>query len=175
MPWNPFLEKADTLFIDGTETPGLLRFEGVGTRHEFEVHDDPVGRDGGWAWFKGRKLARFRIRIELYSIDDWDAMTAMLPTLRVRPTGDKRSHSVEHPLLSAHEIKAVVFEEINGPDRQSQSEPWVVELSCIEYRKPKIEIAKVQGSKDSPVSKRQQEIADQSAENEALHQQLGAE
>jgi hypothetical protein len=66
-------------------------------------------------------------------------------------------------------VKAVVFEEISAPELTQETGEWTVTLSCIEYREPRVETAKVKGAKATQADPVDEAIDKKTAELDALN------
>lgn len=175
MSWSPMGGPVvEAVQVQGYSTPGLCRIDGLSSERDYQRNDEIYGLSGGTVRFKGRKLRTFTIRCLLYTQQDWKDFDFFFPIVAAVPVGKNfgKAWSVSHPLLKIHGISSVVFEKIKGPEQSSDSGEWTLTLECLEFRKPRVEMAKVDAAKATPIDPVDVEIDQNAAYIEKLSQEL---
>jgi hypothetical protein len=121
------------------------------------------GISGAFSVFKGRGLAHFSVKLRLYSVEDWDGWDAFKPIVDKLPTRrggtgkDSGVLDIWHPLLESLDIKAVAAAEVGQPE-QTDSGEWTIEIKFLEFRYPKIALAKPDAAAATPVDPVEEQI-----------------
>lgn len=154
MAWSPIEQPCDYVLLGGKRSPGVAEIVGASSPRQWDEREG-FGLSGAWIIFRGRGLAKFSIVLHLLSQADWDAWTAWKPLVDKMPTrraaGGKDSGALEiwHPHLEALDIKAVAVVEVMQPV-QDDLGGWSVEIKLIEFRRPKVALAKPDGAAAGP-------------------------
>lgn len=157
MTWNPIDTPVDKAFLGGRITPGLCDIEGANSPRNWDERDG-YGLSGATVIFKGVKLSHFSIKFRLYTVEDWNDWHAFAPTVAKPPLGKRpRALDIAHPITDEVQIRSVVVDDVLAPAQTGDGE-WTVEVKLIEFRKPRLALAKPQGSTATPVDPIEQQI-----------------
>lgn len=157
MTWNPIDTPVDKAFLGGRITPGLCDVEGANSPRNWDERDG-YGLSGATVIFKGVKLSHFSIKFRLYTAEDWNDWHAFAPTVAKPPLGKRpRALDIAHPITDEVQIRSVVVDDVLAPVQTGDGE-WTVEVKLIEFRKPRLALAKPQGSTATPVDPIEQQI-----------------
>jgi hypothetical protein len=146
MSWNPYDDPVNHILVAGARSPGYANVAGLGSPRNWEERQG-YGLSGSTLVFTGVKIANWDVEIELATAKEWDEyhswrQVIKKPPPRVRP----KALDVWHPFLEMHEIKsAVVVDETQPTEREPGI--WVVKISFKQWRRPRIAMAKPDGSK----------------------------
>lgn len=144
--WNPIERPCDHIVLADKRSPGIAEIVGASSPRQWDEREG-FGLSGAWLVYKGRGLARFSVRIKLLTVDDWNAWAAFRPLVDAYP---KRRHAsgkdsgalkIWHPYLEQLDIRAVAVLEVLQPVLSDDGEA-IVEIRFLEYRHPKIALAK---------------------------------
>lgn len=167
MSWNPIEQPIDKVVMAGKLTPGIAEIVGANSPRSWDERGG-YGLSGALSVFTGIKLAHFSIRLSLYTIEDWNDWHAFKAIVAKPPYGKRpRAIDISHPILDDVGIRAVGVEDVLGAE-QSDAGVWTIEIKCIEFRKPKVALAKPEGATATPVDPVEQKIALKNAEYDAL-------
>lgn len=174
MPWNPITQWQDDCNLGGHTVPGICEVVGAGSPRQWDEQKGP-GMSGAFVVFHGKKLAHFSIKTRLYSVEDWNEWDAFKPFIEAIPLGRLQgAFDITHPITAAVNIRSVVIEEILAPIQTGDGE-WTIEIKLIEFRKPKLSIAKPDGAqaekKDPEELKREAKLDAARLRNEAARAQ----
>ncbi|MBA3841096.1 MAG: hypothetical protein H0X39_00475 [Actinobacteria bacterium] len=145
MSWNPIDEPKDYITLAGQKSPGLADVVGASSIRNWDERQG-IGISGAFSVFKGRGLAKFSVRLRLYSAQDWADWFTWKPLVEAVPkrrTGKGRDSGVMdilHPLLEELDIKSVAVTELMQPEQTGDGE-WTVEIKFLEWRQPKVSLA----------------------------------
>lgn len=153
MAWNPLDAPCDYILLAKRKSPGLAEVVGASSPRKWDELQGP-GLSGAFILFRGRGLAHFSVRLRFYTAADWEAWEAWkpllkLPTQRYGKGKDSGALEIYHPLLRQLDIKAVAVAEVMQPEQTDHGE-WTVEIKFIEFRRPKVTMAKPEGAVDTP-------------------------
>jgi hypothetical protein len=171
MPFNPVTQPVDYILLADRKSPGLAEVLGAASLREW-VERNGYGLTGGFSTFKRRKLAHFSVKLRLYTAQDWadwHAWKALVDKLPTRRGGDGPASGylkIDHPILADLDIKAAGVEKVSQPEQTNDGE-WTITIDFIEFRSPKVTLAKPEGAKATPVDPYDAQI-------EALEQQFNA-
>jgi hypothetical protein len=171
--WNPILEPRDWFSLAGQRSPGLCDVRNAAELRDFAIKQPPFST-GAIILFKRRELARFDITLRLYTVTDFFALDAWRPLIDKRPDARTRAiaYDIEHPLLTALDIRSVVVQKIYQLDQTNDGE-WSLRIDFLENRGlPKQTLAKLDGSQSSPVDPVDQEILTKNAAIKARADEL---
>ena len=154
MVWNPIADPCDYITLAGQKSPGLADVVGASDARKWDEREG-FGLSGSFSVFRGRSLAKFSVMLRLYSEEDWEdwhAWKKLVQKLPTRRGGGKDSGTLDiwHPLLEDLDIKAVGVAEILQPVQTDHGE-WTIEIKFIEFRQPKVTLAKPEGAAATPV------------------------
>lgn len=161
-PWDPIVAPCDYILLSGSRSPGIAEVRGASSPRAWDEREG-FGISGSFSVFKGRRLAHFSVVLKLYSADDWAAwyewkpIVDKLPTRRGGSGKDSGVLDIWHPLLEALDVKAVAVAEVMQPDQTGDGE-WSIEIKFIEFRHPKVTLAKPEASEADPVDPVEEEV-----------------
>lgn len=162
MTWDPIASPCDYILLAGKKSPGIAELRGASSVRKWDEREG-FGISGAFSVFKGRGLAHFSVILRLYSAQDWldwyawKAVVDKLPTRRGGAGKDSGTLDIWHPLLEALDIKAVAVAEVMQPDQTNDGE-WSIEIKFLEFRHPKITLAKPEGAAATPVDPVEEDI-----------------
>jgi hypothetical protein len=151
--WNPIRRPVHFYLLNGVQSAGLCSFPKLECIEKWDKVTGP-GLSGGISVFRGNELVEFDAVHRLYDDEDWSRFHVMLPMLQ-RATRGKRPQAMRilHPILDffSPPIRAVV------KPRWSLSEPdeygvTTFTVSYLEFFNPKVDQAKPDAAKPSPVA-----------------------
>jgi hypothetical protein len=152
--WDPISSPCDYILLAGKKSPGYAEIVGASSLRKWDEREG-FGLSGAFCVFKGRGLAKFSVRVRLYTVEqwaewhEWRPLVDKLPTKRAGTGKDSGTLDIWHPLLELLDIKAVAVEEVVQPE-QTDSGEWTIEIKFIEFRRPKIALAKPEGAAAAP-------------------------
>jgi hypothetical protein len=162
MTWNPIDEPCDYITLAKVKSPGLADVSGASSVRRWDEREG-FGISGAFSVFKGRGLAHFSVKLRLYSVEDWEGWYAFKPIVDKLPTrrGGKGKDSgvldIWHPLLEGLDIIAVAAAEVMQPE-QTDSGEWTIEIKFLEFRYPKVTLAKADAAAATPVDPVEEKI-----------------
>lgn len=157
MTWDPITQPVDYIDLGGQRSPGLAEVVGASSPRKWDERRG-YGLSGAIVVFRGIGLARFSVKLRFYTPEDWAGWYAWKPVVDRPPLGTRpRALDIWHPLLEAQQITKVVVEDVGQPEQTDDGE-WTVEIKFIEYRRPKIALAKPEGSQATPADPMEAEI-----------------
>lgn len=149
MAWNPLEQPVDYIKLGGVRSPGLAEVLGATSPRKWEERGG-YGLSGSTVVFRGVGLCKFTVKLKLYTEEDWTAWNAWRPIVAKPPFGTRaKALDIWHPLLEQLEVKAAVVEEVSQPEQTDNGE-WTITLKFIEFRRPKVALAKPEGAKATP-------------------------
>jgi hypothetical protein len=149
MSFDPIATPIDYVIIGGTRTPGLAEVVGVGSPRQWDERKG-IDRSGATLRFRGRKLARFSIKIKLATTEDFAAWATFAPSVRAVPAGGRGALDLVHPQINDAGIRAGVVDDVLEPVPDGDNGGWVAEIKMIERRPPVPAGTTTQGSVTSP-------------------------
>lgn len=155
MTWDPITDPCDYIRLAGVKSPGIADVVGASSPRDWDIRKG-MGLSGAFSVFTGVSLAKFSVKLRLYTVEDWHLWYAWKPLVDKLPTrrggGGKDSGVLDiwHPLLEALDIKAVAVAEPMQPEQTDHGE-WTIEIKFIEFRYPKIALAKPEAAAATPV------------------------
>ena len=100
--------------------------------------------------FRGVGLCYFTVRIKLYTEADWAAWLAFKPLVERPPLGVRpKAQDIAHPLLDHLGVSAAVVEDVTQAE-QAEAGEWIVTIKFIEFRRPKVALAKPEAAAPTP-------------------------
>jgi hypothetical protein len=153
--WNPIVAPCDYILLAGQRSPGLAEVRGASSKRRWDEREG-FGLSGAFSVFKGRGLASFSVFLRLYTEQDWrdwyawKPLVDRLPTKRSGSKTDTGALDILHPYLEALDIRAVGVAEVMQPDQTGDGE-HTIEIKFLEFRHPKLTLAKPEGSEATPV------------------------
>lgn len=150
MAWNPIDSPCDYILLDEKKSPGIAEINGASSVRQWDEREG-FGLSGAISVFKGRGLAKFAVTLRLYTDEDWEAWHAWKPLVDRLPTrkGGKGKDSgvlkIYHPLLELLDITDVAVTDVMQAVQTNDGE-WTVEIRFIEFRHPKLTLAKPEGA-----------------------------
>jgi len=160
--FNPALLPIDYIVLAGQKSPGIAEVWDAASIREW-IERGGYGITGGFSIFKRRKLAHFYVLLKLYTSQDWEDWAAWKPIVDKIPTrrGGENPASgylaIEHPILADLDIRAAGVERVGQPTQTGDGE-WTIKIDFIEFRAPRLTLAKPEGAKATPVDPYDQKI-----------------
>lgn len=165
--WSPIATPVDKAKLAGRYTPGICQVIGAGSPRNWDKRAG-YGWMGAWLVWAGNDLSSFSIVCSLYTDQDWEDWHAFRPVVLRLPNGKRpKSYDVYHPVLAEVGITSLVVEDVKGPHQTGDGE-WTIEIACIEWRQPKIGLAKPDGAEATENDPVEQEIKLKREERDAL-------
>lgn len=166
--WNPLEYGIDHFLVQGQQSPGIARVAGYGPPRKWEERNG-YGLSGSTLIYLGNGLAKWDTEIELYTVEDWNRWNDFKKLLIPSPPGKyDRAQDIWHPFLEEHEIRSAVLLTASFP-KQVADGVWVVKHDWMQYRRPKLALAKPEGSKaQEPIDPVDQYIASLTAQVQEL-------
>lgn len=171
MAFNPFSSPIDYILLADKKSPGIAEVKDAASIREW-IERGGYGLTGGFSLFKRRELCKFQVQLKLYSAQDWADWHAWKPIVDKLPTkrgGNSPASGylkIDHPILADLDIKAVGVVRVSQPEQTADGE-WTITLNFIEFRSPKVTLAKPEGAKATSVDPYDAKI-------EALEKQFNA-
>ena len=162
MVWNPISAPCDYIKLAGKRSPGLADVVGASSPRMWDKRQG-YALSGTFSVFHGCDLAEFSVRLRLYSVADWDAWHAWKPLVDKLPTArggngpDSGCLDIWHPLLEDLGIKQVGVAKVKQPDQTDNGE-WTIEIEFIEFRHPKVTLAKPESAAATPVDPIEEQV-----------------
>lgn len=149
MAHDPIASPVDFVVVAGQRTPGLAEVVGAGSPRQW---DERRGFDmsGATLRFRGKKLARFSIKITLATTEEFAAWAAFAPVVLTVPAGGRGALDLKHPILNDWGIRSGVVEDVLQPAPDGDTGKYIVEIRMIERRPPEEAGSTTVGSVDSP-------------------------
>lgn len=149
MAYDPIASPVDYVVVAGQRTPGLAELVGCGSPRQW---DERRGFDMSYATlrFRGKKLARFTIKVTLATSEDfaaWDTFSRVVLALPARGRG---ALTLVHPILNAFDVRSGVVEDVLQPTPDGDTGKYTVEIKMIERRPPAPAGSTTAGAADSP-------------------------
>jgi hypothetical protein len=147
---NPFTSPIDYIMLAGQRSPGLADLpQGASAPRKWDLRKG-YGLSGGGIVYTGDDLAKFPVKIRLYTDQDWTDWDSFKTLVRKPPPNVKpKAMDIWHPILEEFEIKSVVVEDLKGPTQTGDGE-WTWEIDFLQFRAPKVAIAKPTASVTKP-------------------------
>jgi hypothetical protein len=148
----------DFILLGGVKSPGLCDVSGAASTRKWEQRPG-FGMSGATSVYLGTTLAEFSIKFRLYGEPhgpsgpdpDWQQWNVFEATVLMRPPAGKQPKAlvIWHPVLERLKIASVGVTEVGQPYQDDKGE-WTIEVKFIEFRRPKITLAKPEAAKASP-------------------------
>jgi hypothetical protein len=149
MTFDPLIAPVDSIVLAGQKSPGIAEVIGAGSPRKFDVRKG-YGLSGGFVIFRGNELAEFVVKIRLYTVEDWVAWHLWRPLVDKPPIGERaRALDIQHPQLEDLKIRSVVVKDVDQGEQTDDGE-WTFTIKFLEYRSPKLALAKPEGSAATP-------------------------
>lgn len=153
MPFHPIAAPVDYIVLSGLRSPGIAEVIGASSPREWDVRKG-YGLMGAFVVYRGRGLAKFSVRLTFTTAEDWTSWEAWKPLVMTYPRrrgGGRDSGTLDiwHPILEDLGIGAVCVEDVLQPV-PGETGDWNVEIKFLEFRRPKIALAKPEGAKATP-------------------------
>lgn len=150
MTWDPITVPIDYALLGGRKTPGLAELVGASALLRWDERKG-YGLSGATLVFRGAGLAKFTLRLRLSSARDWADWHAWKSVVAAPPLGKRaRALDIVHPLLADLDITAVVVSEVLQPE-QVEDGVWKIDIKLLQWRKPKVSLAKPESAQATPV------------------------
>jgi hypothetical protein len=133
--WNPLTNPIDYILLAGSKSPGLAEVAGADAPRKWDERPG-YGLSGAFVVYTGDGLAKFCVRIHLFTVADWDEWNAWKALVQKAPIGARpRALDIWHPFLEDLGVKSVVVENRMQPVDLGAGE-WVHEIKFIQFRLP---------------------------------------
>jgi hypothetical protein len=142
MTWSPLSKPTDKAEVNGVATPGYCEVLGANSPRKWDEQQG-YGYSGAWLIYHGNALCHFSLSLRLFDDQDWidwdkfRPLVTRTPPLRGRP----KAMSIVHPVLDQVGVLSMVVEDVLAPVHTGAGE-WTIDIRCIEWRAPKIALAK---------------------------------
>jgi hypothetical protein len=152
--FNPLTAPCDYILLSGLKSPGIAEVIGASSPRNWDIREG-FGLSGAFLVYKGRGLAKFSVRLTFTESEHWTLWEAWkplvmnLPRKRFSQGKDSGALDIWHPILEDLGIAAVAVEEVLQPTAGDTGD-WSVEIKFIEFRRPKIALAKPDGAQATP-------------------------
>lgn len=162
----------DWCLLGGERSPGLCTVIGADSPRKWDERVG-FGLSGAWTIYLGIGVSSFSIKFKLYGkrdvSPDWVAWNKFDAAVLMKPPKNKRPKTLDiwHRELERLKIKSVGVKNVKQPVDLGKGE-WEVEVEFIEYRLPKLTMAKPEGSQAKPTDPVDKEIEALTAQLEAL-------
>jgi hypothetical protein len=141
----------DYFTLAGKRSPGIADVTGAASRRKWDIHA-PHGHDGAASVYRGLECSKFSIKIRLYGDPhkpdpDWQDWFAFEPIVMTPPSRQMpRMLDIWHPYLERLRIKSVGVVSVSQPEQTGDGE-WTITIELVEFRQPKLALAKPASSK----------------------------
>lgn len=156
MSFDPVTEPIDFVRINGKTSPGVAVIKGASSPRQWDERR-AFGMSGAISISRGSKLAHFSAVVSVWTAEQFAALAEWMAPLRALPAGFRgrsaRNFSIWHPILEDLGIREVGVEDILQPIERDPG-LWEHEIKLIEYRRPKLTLAKTEGSEGDPRAER---------------------
>lgn len=147
--WNPIDYPQDYVLVAGRKTPGVADVVGADSPRNWDEREG-YGLSGALLVFHGLKLSHFVINIRLFTQSDWADWRKFRPLVLKPPIGKRqKALDVAHPLLEQVGIRSAVVDNLKTAQQTDNGE-WTISIEMIEFRGPRVALAKPDGSQAGP-------------------------
>lgn len=148
--WNPWDLPVDKCVLRGALTPGLAEIKNCKREHKYD-RIAGYGQDSAIAIYRGRPPAGFDIVLTLLTPADYAEWQTFRAIVLTPPTlGPKaKAFDVFHPFLLELNITACVIEAVGVPENDGHG-IYTVTISCVEWRRPRLALAKPDAAAAKP-------------------------
>lgn len=134
--WTSDPESWDRVVLGGVELPGVCSVEDLKVAGRWDIKEAP-GTDGAIETYKGYTPAAMRVRVRMWTEQQWDLWQAALLKFRPRPGKESPgAFDIIHPATAAWGISAVIVTDIAGPSPGDPAGVIEFVLECREYFAP---------------------------------------
>jgi hypothetical protein len=150
MSWNPIDTPIDSIVVAGLPSPGICKLTPLGAPQNWDERAG-YGLSGSTLIFTGVKLAQFTAKITLLTRTDWELYHQWRRVI-AKPPPNQRAKVLDfwHPFAEMQGVKSVVVLDERTPDEADENGTWIAEIDFKQWRKPKITLAKPDGSTSKP-------------------------
>ena len=148
----------DFILLGGVKSPGLCDVSGASSPRKWEQRPG-YGLSGATTVYLGNALSEFSIKFRLYGEPhtaigpdpDWQQWNVFRDAVLMKPPAGNRPQAlvIWHPQLEALKIKSVGVVDV-GQAYQDDKGEWTIEVKFIEFRRPRITLAKPESAKATP-------------------------
>ncbi len=168
---DPISNPVDYVILGGQRSPGLAEISDASSPRRWDERKG-YGLSGSTVVFRGIGLAKPILTLRLYSAEDFAAWESWRPLVARPPLGSRpRALDIWHPFLEEAGIGSVVVEDVSQPVQSGDGE-WTITIKLIEYRRPKLTLARPDGSDTRLTDPIDIEIAANDAEIRRLNAEL---
>jgi hypothetical protein len=148
----------DRVVIAGYELPGICS---VDAEHRRKLDKkNAKGEDGATITDDGEDQAPVEVRVELYTLEDWNRFQQVVPHINPKGPGKRVGVSIDYPTLALFGITTIYVEAVSVPKFDGKRQFMTCTIRATEWRPPP-KAAKASKStttdesKDSPKSNRE--------------------
>lgn len=155
MAWNPYEQPVDYVLLAQQKSPGLATVGGAALIRQWDKIKG-YGVSGSFNIFKGADLSEFTVSLRFFTPEHWAAwatwkrLVDKLPSRRGGSGKDTGNLDIWHPLLEDVAINAVCVAKRHQPEQTGDGE-WTVKIDFMQFRRPKLTLAKPEGAAATPV------------------------
>ena len=148
--FDPQASPVNKILLVGQASPGIAVVRGATDVRKFDIQTGPY-LAGGITIYRGREPSRFTVDLYLLSASDWDNWFAWKPLVARPPFGKfPKAMRIQHPWLAMLEISEVQVEKVHQPEPDDDTGGYVITIEFLEYRLPKIALAKPVAAETKP-------------------------
>jgi hypothetical protein len=124
----------DVVLVAGRKLPGRAEVGGKGVSHQIDIKKVP-GTAGSTFTDLGRELARFDIKLHLWSDAQWIEFQQIRSLLQPKkPDGKLDPVDVQHPGINGIGVRSLYVTRVGMPDiGRHERGVVVVDIECLEY------------------------------------------
>jgi hypothetical protein len=125
----------DVVELAGQPLPGFAEVMGPGLEHQFDIKKSP-GANGATITDLGRDLAKFEIKLTMWTEQQWGKWAGLKSVLQPLQTNSLRLGAVDikHPAVNSLGITSVYVTRVGMPHRGHVVGTFEVDLGCLEFR-----------------------------------------
>jgi hypothetical protein len=99
----------DYIVLAGKKSPGIAEVSDAAAKYDYHIHDAPFAT-GARMLFKRRELAKFSVRLHLFTREDLAAFDVWRAVIDRKPNADRKDNAltISHPQLADIGISACV-------------------------------------------------------------------
>lgn len=173
---NP--DEFDYAYLAGVVTPGPVSFEGANSPRKWDKQAG-YGTDGSSSKFTGNDLSEFTMKIRMWEVAHFVAWGSFKDLVKKTPAGViPKAMDLRHPITADLGITKVVVTDVGQLTQTDDTGLFEIAIKFMQYGKPKPILGLPGGPIDKPNpqddanDKLQQQVADKSAQLDALQKQL---
>ncbi len=150
MTFNPIDDPVDHILLANTRSPGLATIDGASTPRQWDQRRG-YGLTGSTVIYRGNRLSPFVVQLKLLTTQDWEDWEDFRQIVQRAPAGERsRAMDIWHPILVDLGIVSVVIEDVTQPRKDGDTNVWLIDIKCLEFRLPVFDLAQPEGSDERP-------------------------